>query len=60
MNKSLDKELHPYFTRRFQLTAQSGCILNGLQVVIPNSLRKAIITKLHEAYTGIVKTKSVT
>ena len=58
-NSTLDKVLHPYFARRFQLTVQSGCILNGLHVVIPNSLRKAILTELHEAHTGIVKMKSV-
>ena len=54
------KVLHPYFVRRLQLTVQSGCILNGLQVVIPSSLRTAVMTELHEAHTGIVKMKSVT
>ena len=33
----LEKPLRPYFVRRLQLTVQSGCILNGLQVVIPSS-----------------------
>ena len=33
----------------------SGCILNGLQTVIPSSLQKAVMTELHEAHTGIVK-----
>ena len=56
---NLDKALHPYFVRRLQLTVQNGCILNSLQVVIPSSLRKAVITELHEAHTGIVKMKSV-
>ena len=36
----LDKIIHPYFARRFQLTVHSGCILNGLQIVIPSSLQK--------------------
>ena len=54
----LDKIIHPYFARRFQLTVHSGCILNGLQIVIPSSLQKAVMTKLHEAHTGIVKMKS--
>ena len=58
----LEKPLHPYFVRRFQLTVQSGYILNGLQVVIPlgpSSLRKVVVTELHETHTGIVKMKSV-
>ena len=58
-SKYLDKALHPYFVRRLQLTVQSGCILNGLQVIIPTSLRKAVMTELHEAHTGIQKMKSV-
>ena len=53
------KVLHSDFVRRLQLTIQSGCILNGLQVVIPSSLRTAVMTELHEAHTGIVKMKSV-
>ena len=60
MSKSnLPKALHPYFVRRFQITVQNGCILNTLQVVIPGSLRKAVLTELHKAHTGIVKMKSV-
>ena len=55
----LEKPLHPYFVRRLQLTVQSGCILNGLQVVILSSLRKVVLTELHEAHTEIVKMKSV-
>ena len=55
----LDKTIHPYFARRFQLTVHGGCILKGLQIVIPSSLQKAVMTELHEAHTGIVKMKSV-
>ena len=55
----LEKALHPYFVKRFELTVQSGCILHGLQVVIPSSLRKAVMSELHDAHTGIVKMKSV-
>ena len=38
--KKLDSELHPFFNRKTQLTIHQGCILCGLRVVIPQSLRK--------------------
>ena len=53
------KVLYSYYVRRLQLTVQSGCILNGLQVVILSNLRKAVMTVLHEAHPWIVKMKSV-
>ena len=56
---NLDEVLYPYFVRKIQLTVQSDCILNSLQVVIPSSLRNAVITELHEGHTSIVKMKSV-
>ena len=55
----LEKALHPYFVKRFEFTIQSGCILHGSQVVIPSSLRKAVMSEFHDAHTGIVKMKSI-
>ena len=31
----LEKALHPYFVKRFELTIQSRCILHGLQACNP-------------------------
>ena len=55
----VDKTLQPYFSRQLQLTIQNGCILNGLQVVIPQILRKVVLAELYKAHIGIVKMKSV-
>ena len=49
----------PYFNRRFQLTVQEGCILCGLKVVIPDSLKERVLEEIHEGHTGIVKMKSI-
>ena len=57
--KNLSKELQPYFQKRLQLTIHSGCILNGLQVVIPSKMRHTVMAELHETHAGMVKTKSV-
>ena len=48
----VDKVLQPYFSRQLQLTIQNGCILNGLQVVIPQILRKDVLAELHKAHIG--------
>ena len=53
------KAIQPHFRDRFQLTIHSGCILNGLQVVIPTTISDAVMAELHGAHAGIVKTKSV-
>ena len=56
---NLPSELQPYFNRSFQLTVQEGCILCGLKVVIPSSLRERVLEEIHEGHTGIVKMKSM-
>jgi len=33
------EELKPYFTRRHELTVDQGCVLWGMRVIIPPSLR---------------------
>ena len=48
-----------HFQNRFQSNIHSGCILNGLQVVISTTMRDAVMAELHITHAGIVKTKSV-
>ena len=57
--KNVSKEVQPYFQKQLQLIIHSGCILNGLQVVIPSKMRNAVLAELHETHAGMVKTKSV-
>ena len=56
---NVPKAVQPYFQNRFQLTIHSGCILNGLQVVIPTTMRDTVMAELHDTHAGMVKTKSV-
>jgi hypothetical protein len=53
-----DKQLEPYWTRRTELTTQSGCLLWGLRVVIPASLHQQVTELLHEAHVGVVRMKA--
>ena len=55
----LKQELHPYFNRQAQLTIHQGCILCGLRVVIPQSLRKQVLEEVQCAHAGVVRMKSL-
>ena len=45
--------LHPYFHFRDELTVQEGIILRGERVVIPQSMRNELKTKVHAGHQGI-------
>ena len=53
------EELKPYFTRRHELTADQGCVLWGMRVIIPPSLRNRLLQELHEEHPGIVAMKAI-
>ena len=53
------EELKPYFTRRHELTADQGCVLWGMRVIIPPSLRNRLLEELHEEHPGVVAMKSI-
>ena len=45
--------------RRHELTADQGCVLWGMRVIIPPSLRNRLLQELHEEHPGIVAMKSI-
>ena len=47
-NEVKNEKLRPYFLRRNELTSESGCLLWGARVIIPESLRKTVLKELHE------------
>lgn len=53
------KELRPYFNRKNELYIELGCVMWGHRLVIPSVCRKNIISELHDAHMGIVKTKAL-
>ena len=46
-------QVHPFFSIRDELTIQDGLIFRGQRVVVPQSLRPMIKTKLHSSHMGI-------
>ncbi|XP_062620772.1 uncharacterized protein K02A2.6-like [Saccostrea cucullata] len=56
---SESKEMDPYFTRRSELTIHQNCLLWGIRVVIPPSLRSQVLDELHQGHIGVVKMKTL-
>ena len=52
-------QFHPFFVRKKELTVESGCILWGVRVIIPEKYRQNLLSELHRDHPGITKTKAV-
>ncbi|XP_058862566.1 uncharacterized protein K02A2.6-like [Acipenser ruthenus] len=52
-----DEALRPYVTRRNEFSAEQGCILWGMRVVIPPIYREGLLNDLHEEHPGICRMK---
>ena len=50
--KMSDDTLHPFFIRRHELSAEQGCILWGLRVVVSPNCRVRLMDDLHEVHNG--------
>ncbi|UYV74425.1 K02A2.6-like, partial [Cordylochernes scorpioides] len=51
--------LRPYFQRKLELTVDGECLVWGMRVVIPPSLRIKMLNCLHETHSGMNKLKAV-
>lgn len=52
-----DRDLHPYFNKRNELSIESGCLLRGSRVVVPPQGRVKVIELLHKAHPGMERMK---
>ncbi|UYV82259.1 K02A2.6-like [Cordylochernes scorpioides] len=53
------EHLRPYFQRKLELTMDVECLLWGMRVILPSSLRKNMLSCLHETHSGMGKMKAV-
>ncbi|UYV73812.1 K02A2.6-like, partial [Cordylochernes scorpioides] len=51
--------LRPFFQRKLELTVDGECLVWGMRVVIPPSLRIKMLNCLHETHSGMNKMKAV-
>ena len=54
-----DVQLHPYLSRKAELTIESGCVLRGNRVKVPPQGRAQVIAELHKAHPGISRIKAL-
>ena len=52
-------ELKPYRTRQTELGMESGCLMWGVRVIIPQSLQQSLLESLHDNHPGITSMKAV-
>ena len=52
-------EIRCYYDYRFELLEEDGLVYKGHRILVPSSLRKDILQKLHISHQGIVKTKQI-
>lgn len=53
----LDPDVRPYYPILHELSVENGVVYKGERVVIPGTLRKHMLTVIHESHLGIVKCK---
>ena len=54
-----DVQLHPYLSRKAELTIEGGCVLWGNRVIVPPQGQAQVIAELHEAHPGISRMKAL-
>lgn len=55
----VDSVFLPFWNRRTELSLETGCLLWGIRVVIPEKLQKQVLEELHKDHPGIVHMKAV-
>ena len=58
-DNSVDSEMKPYFTKRWELTELDGCIIWCSRVLIPPQAREHILAELHCGHPGGARMKSL-
>ena len=57
-HNKVSKELKPYYNLRNSISSDSGCILIGNRVIIPDKYREYAMKLLHESHLGMTKMKA--
>ena len=55
----VDTSLVPYKNKQNELTIHQGCLLLGARVVVPSSLRNAVLVELYETHPGMTRMKGL-
>ena len=55
--KKCPAETRPYWAVREDLTVVDGVLFKGARIVVPSSMRKDMLGRIHEAHQGVVRCK---
>lgn len=53
-----DESLKPFYVRRHELSCESGCVMWGVRIIIPSSLRQNILEIVHDTHIGMARMKA--
>ena len=59
MANNVDESLHPYWTRKDELSVLKGCILWGTCVIVPPPGRQHVLNELHDTHPSCCKMKAL-
>ena len=57
--KQVPDNIQPYLSKQEEITIESGCLLWGIQVIIPKSLQDRMLQTLHQNHPGVARMKSI-
>ena len=55
----IPEELKAYHNRQYEITIEHECLLWGIRVIIPTSLRQKLLEALHEGHADVVRMKAI-
>lgn len=54
-----EESLKPFFQRKTELSVEQGCVLWGMRVIVPPSLRQKLLYDLHQGHPGMCRMKAL-
>ena len=57
IKRTLSEDLVPYWKVRDQLTLDGNLVLYGAHILVPQTLRRQVLTRLHDSHRGVEATK---
>lgn len=57
--RQVEESLRPFWLRRQELTVEGDCLLWGIRVVVPSTLRERLLKELHRDHPGMSRMKTV-
>lgn len=57
--QQVPETLKPFKNRRHELTVEGGCLLWGIQVIVPKKFQSRVLEELHRDHPGVTRMKAL-